>query len=139
VRPFETTQLARWIEVSFDRACGPGGQNVNKVATRATLRFDFRACPLLSEPERARIAQRLAARLTHDGRLRVVSQQARTQTANRALAEARLLELLAQALHVPRPRKATRPSPRSKRRRVDAKKRRGQIKRTRQLRPGLGD
>jgi ribosome-associated protein len=131
VLALDIAELGRWIEVRYDPASGPGGQNVNKVATRATLTFDFAACPLLSEPQRRRIAQRLATRLSRDGRLRIVAQQSRTQTANRAAAEARLLELLGTALHVPRPRKPTHPSVGAQRRRVEAKRRRAEIKRSR--------
>ncbi len=131
MRRFEIAELAAWIEVRFGPASGPGGQNVNKVNTRAVLAFDFNACALLSDDERARIARRCATRLTRDGRLRVASQRERTQVANRALAQARLLELLAEALHVPKARRRTRPTVASRRRRVDAKKRRGDIKRGR--------
>ena len=139
MRVLEIADLASWIEARFDPASGPGGQNVNKVSTRATLVFDFRACQVLSDSERERIAHRCATRLTRDGRLRVVSQQQRTQAGNRALAEKRLLGLLSQALHVHRKRRPTRPTAASQRRRVDAKKRRGDIKRRRQSRPSVND
>lgn len=138
MRSLQNADLTPWLEVRFDPARGPGGQHVNKVSTRATLCFDFRACPLLSEAQRARIAQSCAARLTRDGRLRVVAQQQRTQSANRALAETRLRELLAQALHVPAQRVPTRPSRSAQQRRVSAKKRRGETKRQRRL-PGHAD
>jgi ribosome-associated protein len=138
-RRFETTDLAAWIEARFDPASGPGGQNVNKVSTRATLLFDFRACPLLTTAERERVAQRCATRLARDGRLRVVSQQDRSQAANRALAEARLLELLESAVHVPKARHATRPTLGSRRRRLEAKKRRGEVKQRRAGRSGGGE
>ena len=115
----------------FEPARGPGGQNVNKVSTRAVLLFDFEACTLLSDPQRARIAGRYAARLARDGRLRIVAEQARTQVGNRALAERRLLELLASALHVPTPRRATRPTAGSQRRRVQTKRRHGELKQQR--------
>ncbi|MEW6251844.1 MAG: aminoacyl-tRNA hydrolase, partial [Planctomycetota bacterium] len=68
MRRFEAAGLAPWIEVRFDPARGPGGQNVNKVSTRATLLFDFRQVAGLSNEERDRIAVRLSARLSRDGR-----------------------------------------------------------------------
>ena len=138
-RRLDSTALASWIEFRFDRAEGPGGQNVNKVNTRATVLLDFEACPLLTAPERMRIRQRLASRLSADGRLRVVAQRQRTQTRNRAAAEERLVELLAGALQVSKPRRATRPTLASRHRRVNAKLRRGQIKEGRQQRNTSGD
>ena len=135
MRRFDVSDLARWIEARFDPASGPGGQNVNKVSTRATLLFDFEACELLTDAQRGRIARCLASRLTRDGRLRVVAQRERTQAANRARAETRLLELLRAALHVARKRTPTRPTAASKRRRLNTKRRRGEIKRQRQSRP----
>ena len=131
MRRFDLADLTAWIELRFDPARGPGGQNVNKVATRATLILDFRACPHFSDPQRERIASLYARRLSRDGRLRIVAQQQRTQTGNRAVAEERLLALLDAALHVPRPRRATRPTAAARRRRVATKKRRGEIKRLR--------
>jgi ribosome-associated protein len=136
-KTFEFAELAPWCEVRFDPARGPGGQNVNKVSTRATILFDFRACPLFSEAQRGRIAERCGKRLTRDGRLRVASQRERTQTANRALAETRLLELLAEALHVPKRRRPTRPTAGSQRRRLETKRQRGETKRRRAA--GVGE
>lgn len=130
-RSFDFADLAPWCEVRFDPARGPGGQNVNKLSTRATVLLDFGNCTLLSDADRERIITRCASRLTRDGRLRVVSQRERTQAANRALAEARLLELLAAALYVPRTRRPTRPTASSQRRRLQAKRLRGRTKRIR--------
>jgi ribosome-associated protein len=136
---FTIDDLAPWIEARFDPARGPGGQNVNKVSTRATLIFDFRTCARLSPAERERIADRCATRLTRDGRLRVVSQQHRTQAANRQLAETRLLTLLAAALHVPKARRPTQPTSLSRRRRLELKRRRGQLKCVRRSPPTRED
>ena len=138
-RPFNTAAMTPWIEVRFGPSAGPGGQNVNKVSTRATLLFDFAECPLLTKTERERIHARLATRLARDGRLRVVAQRERTQSRNRALAEQRLVELLTEALHVPKPRRPTRPTPGSRRRRLQSKRQRGQVKRLRQRPPALED
>ena len=102
------------------------------------LLFDFSHCALLTDTERGRIARRLAARLTRDGRLRVKAQRGRTQAANRAQAEGRLLELLAEALYVPKPRRPTRPTGAAHRRRLEAKKRRGDVKQQRRT-PSGGD
>ncbi len=123
--------LRPWIELRAGPASGPGGQHVNKVATRVTLLFDFQNCPALAPAQRARVATRLATRLSSDGRLRVVAQRERSQVANRRLAEERLLELLAEALRRRKPRIATRPTRASKRRRVSDKRQRGQRKRER--------
>jgi len=92
---------------SFDRAGGPGGQNVNKVNTRATLLFDFEGCDALMDAQKRLIRAALNTRITRDGRLRVVSLRHRTQLANRKAATERLYELLAQALHRPKTRKPT--------------------------------
>ena len=136
---FDPQQLADWIEVRFDRASGPGGQNVNKVSTRASLLFDYTNCPLLTPAQRARITRRCATRLAHDGRLRIVSQAERSQAANRARALDRLVELLAEVLYVAPTRHATKPSAGSQRRRLATKRRRGDTKRQRQSRPGADD
>jgi ribosome-associated protein len=136
---FDISELTPWIEIRFGPAAGPGGQNVNKVSTRATLLFDFAACPLLTAPQKTRLRQRLATRLSREGRLRIVSQRERFQVRNRAAAEQRLLELLTEALHVPARRRPTRPTAASRARRLTAKRQRGQIKRLRQRRPTADD
>jgi ribosome-associated protein len=138
-RRLDIEQLRPWIEVCFDRASGPGGQNVNKVATRTTLLFDFHGCPALSSADVRRIRQRLATRLARDGRLRVVSQVARTQIANRLLAEQRLIELLLTATSVPKPRRPTRPTAAARERRLKAKHLRSDLKRLRQKKPNTND
>jgi len=120
-------------ELSFttSRSSGPGGQNVNKLETRVTVRFDVAGSPRLTEEQRQRIQERLATRITRDGVLHVTSQKHRTQGENRETAAVRLRELVAEALREEIPRKATRVSRAAKKRRVDAKKRRGQRKRER--------
>jgi len=120
-------------ELSFvtSRSGGPGGLNVNKLETRVTVRFDLAHSPSLSEEQRARIAERLATRVTRGGFLQVTSQRHRTQAANREAALERFAELLAGALREETPRKPTRATRASRQRRLDAKKRRGQKKRER--------
>lgn len=120
-----------WIAYTADRAGGPGGQHVNKVNTRITLLFDFETCPLLREDARRRIRERYATRLAADGRLRVVAQGDRSQSANRAAAGERLIVLLRAALHRPKPRVATKPSAGSQRRRLAEKRATAERKRQR--------
>lgn len=126
-----SADLSPWIDVRFARSSGPGGQHVNKLSTRVELLFDFHACPLIPEYLKQGIATRLAKRLSRDQRLRVVSQQDRSQSANRVEAERRLRELLAAATQVRRARTATRPTRGSQVRRLSGKKRRGDVKRLR--------
>ena len=125
----------REIEESFIRSPGPGGQNVNKVATAVQLRFDLRRSPSLPEAVRAR-AERLAGRrLTKDGVVVITAARFRSQERNREDALARLVALLRKAARPPVPRKATRPSAGAKRRRLNDKTRRGAIKRLRRTKP----
>ncbi len=124
-------ELEPWMEVRFARSGGPGGQHVNKVSTRVTLLLDFEHCPCFDTTQRRRIARRLATRLAHDGRLRVVSQRERSQRRNRAAAEQRLIELLVEALRRRRPRRPTRPTRGSRERRLREKRLRGETKRRR--------
>ena len=125
----------REIEESFIRSPGPGGQNVNKVATAVQLRFDLRSSPSLPEAVRAR-AERLAGRrLTKDGVVVITAARFRSQERNREDALARLVALLREAAQPPTPRKATRPSAGAKRRRLDDKTRRGTLKKLRRTKP----
>jgi len=125
----------REIDESFVRRPGPGGQNVNKVATAVQLRFDLRRSPSLPEAVRAR-AERLAGRrLTKDGALVITAARFRSQERNRQDALARLVALLREATRRPPPRKPTRPSAAAKRRRLDDKTRRGAIKKLRRAEP----
>ena len=113
------------IELRTSRSSGPGGQHANVTASRVEAVFDVAASEALTDPQKARIAARLGPRVTAS------AQDTRSQLRNRELALERLAQRLAHALAVHRSRTATRPTKASKRRRVDAKKRRGEVKRGR--------
>ena len=112
----------------FIRAAGPGGQNVNKLASAVQLRFDVRRSPSLPEDVRARLEQLAGKRLTREGVLVIAAQRHRTQERNRRDALDRLIELIERAAVAPVPRRATKPTKASRERRLDTKKRRSSVK-----------
>ena len=118
----------------FIRASGPGGQNVNKVASAVELRFDARASPSLPEPVRERLLARRDRRITDAGVIVIAAQRFRTQDRNREDARERLAALVLAALHVPKKRVATKPTRAAKERRLGAKRERAQVKTTRRSR-----
>ena len=119
------------IRVTYSRSSGPGGQNVNKVNTKAAVQFDVKNSPSLPDGERERILRRLSSRISTEGVLRVESSRYRTQKANREAAVGRLVELLREALKRRTRRRRTK-VPRSVReRRLESKKHRGERKASR--------
>jgi ribosome-associated protein len=127
------------ISFTFSRSSGPGGQNVNKLTTRATLLFDVGRSPSLSDARRAKILDKLATRISREGILRVVSRKHRTQRANREAATGRFAELLRDALVRRRPRKKTRVPVSVRKRRLENKKRRSWLKTGRKRPSGADD
>ncbi|HLE83214.1 MAG TPA: alternative ribosome rescue aminoacyl-tRNA hydrolase ArfB [Thermoanaerobaculia bacterium] len=119
------------LELRTSRSAGPGGQNVNKLETRVTVRFDVTGSPSLTDDQRRRIQERLGTRISKAGVLQVSSQRHRTQAANREAAVARLAGLLAVALEPEAERKPTRMPKAAKRRRLEEKRRRGRLKQER--------
>lgn len=128
----ERIAIARGVEIPLSeiairasRSSGPGGQHANVTASRIEASFDVAASPSLTEEQRRRVMARCGPRVV------AVAQDARSQARNRELALERLRSRLAAALHVPRPRRATRPGRAARAKRLEAKRRRGETKRGR--------
>jgi ribosome-associated protein len=122
---------SRDLTFNYIRAAGPGGQNVNKVATAVQLRFDVNRSGALTGEAKARLVHLAGSRMTNEGVLVIEARRYRTQEKNREDASARFRLLIERSLEKPKPRHKTRPSKASKERRLQAKKKRGEIKRAR--------
>lgn len=132
LRITESVAIAEWeLAESFVRASGPGGQNVNKVATAVELRFEAARSPHLSPAVKQRLRSLAGRRWTQDGALLITADRHRSQAMNRAEARERLADLVLRALIAPKPRIPTRPGPAARARRLDAKAHRSAIKRQR--------
>jgi ribosome-associated protein len=123
------------IDVRVSRAAGPGGQHVNKTSSRVELFWNIPRSMVLSDEQRERLLKRLASRLSADGTLRVVAAATRSQHRNREIAADRLHDVVRRALAIPKKRRATAPTPASKRARLESKHKHSEKKRLRRPPP----
>ncbi|MBD2702961.1 aminoacyl-tRNA hydrolase [Spirosoma sp. BT702] len=124
----DATRLEPELRYQFARSGGAGGQNVNKVATKAELRFDLRNSSLLTDDERTVLEEKLASKLTTEGELVLTHQTERTQLANKEKVTKKFYKLIEKAFEKPKPRKATKPSKASIEERIAGKKRKSDVK-----------
>lgn len=127
----DATRLQPELQYQFARSGGAGGQNVNKVATKAELRFDVRNSNLLTDDERAILEEKLASKLTTEGELVLTHQTERTQLANKEKVTKKFYRLIEKAFEIPKTRKATKPSKASVEERIAQKKQKSGTKASR--------
>jgi ribosome-associated protein len=123
------------LQFTFARSSGPGGQNVNKVASKATLRWDVRGTPSLPEDVKQRFITTYQSRLTTLGEILIVSQESRDQPRNIEICREKLRQMILAVVRAPKKRRATKPTKGSQTRRLNEKKSRSQVKEGRRFRP----